>query len=274
MSKFTDLARTQPGSVISTTTYGAPVPLTIRTMNTTGVYAKTTSGSAALSGESVNGTGVRGFSTNGVGVDAASTTSTGLTAYSSCCPAINGWSADDVGVRGATSNANSWAGYFVGRVHATGGVTAPTLAAQIDDPRDPAHQYWTEAALQTDDLKSVYDGTVTTDATGRATVQLPAYVQAGHRDFRYQLTVIGQFAQAIVAQKIADNQFVIQTDKPHVEVSWQVTGRRTDPWATDHPLQVEAPKPAAEQGTYLYPQGYGQPASAAAHYTPTPPADR
>ncbi len=40
---------------------------------------------------------------------------------------------------------------------------------------------------------------------GRATITLPAYFSALNRDFRYQLTVIGQFAQAIVASEIADN---------------------------------------------------------------------
>jgi hypothetical protein len=49
-----------------------------------------------------------------------------------------------------------------------------------------------------------------------------------NRDFRYQLTVIDQFAQAIVAKKIANNTFTIRTNKPGVEVSWQITGIRHD----------------------------------------------
>ena len=44
-------------------------------------------------------------------------------------------------------------------------------------------------------------------------------------DFRYQLTVIGQFACNCLAG-IVNNGFAIKTDQPHVNVSWQVTGIR------------------------------------------------
>ena len=48
---------------------------------------------------------------------------------------------------------------------------------------------------------NVYNGNVTTDANGDATVILPDYFEALNRDFLYQLTVIGQFAQAIVKDR-------------------------------------------------------------------------
>jgi hypothetical protein len=51
---------------------------------------------------------------------------------------------------------------------------------------------------------------------------------SGVGTFRYQLTVIGQFAQAIVAAEIANRSFIIKTSKPGVKVSWQVTGIRQD----------------------------------------------
>lgn len=59
-----------------------------------------------------------------------------------------------------------------------------------------------------------------TAGEGLATVTLPDYFEALNSDYRYQLTVIGTFAQAIVAEEIEDNHFVIQTDAPHVQVSW------------------------------------------------------
>ena len=91
-----------------------------------------------------------------------------------------------------------------------------------------------------------------------ATVTLPAYFCALNRDYRYQLTVLGQFAQAIVSRKIiADNTFQIRTDKPNVEVSWQVTGIRQDAYAKENPIVVEEAKPPGEQGMYLYPAGFG-----------------
>ena len=50
-------------------------------------------------------------------------------------------------------------------------------------------------------MKNVYDGVVVTDDDGDAMVELPEWFEALNRDFRYQLTVIGQFAQAIVGQR-------------------------------------------------------------------------
>jgi hypothetical protein len=79
-------------------------------------------------------------------------------------------------------------------------------------------------------------------------------------DFRYQLTVIGgQFAQAIISKKVANNQFTIATNAPHVEVSWQVTARRNDEYMKQHPFVVEQQKPDHERGTYLRPELFGQP---------------
>jgi hypothetical protein len=106
-------------------------------------------------------------------------------------------------------------------------------------------------------MKNIYDGTVTTDADGLATVELPDWFEALNRDFRYQLTVIGQFAQAIIAQEIRDNQFVIRTDAPNVRVSWQVTGTRHDAYAEAHRIPVEEDKPDADRGKYLHPLEQG-----------------
>jgi hypothetical protein len=43
-----------------------------------------------------------------------------------------------------------------------------------------------------------------------------------------------------------------------MKVSWQVTAQRNDVYMQDHPFQPEQMKPEHKQGTYLYPQGYGQ----------------
>jgi hypothetical protein len=45
---------------------------------------------------------------------------------------------------------------------------------------------------------------------------------------------------------------VIRTDKPFVEVSWQVTGVRQDAYAEENPIQVEVEKERNEKGTLLY----------------------
>ncbi len=106
-------------------------------------------------------------------------------------------------------------------------------------------------------MMNIYNGNVTTDGRGIATVTLPDWFEALNRDFRYQLTVIGQFAQAIVGSKIANNQFTIRTDKPNVEVSWQVTGIRQDAYANAHRIPVEQDKPERERDHYIHPELYG-----------------
>jgi hypothetical protein len=132
----------------------------------------------------------------------------------------------------------------------------------IDHPLDPANKYLRHAAMESPEVLNFYNGNITTDAQGEAIVALPAYFETLNVDFRYQLTVIDQFAQAIIGSKIKDNRFTIKTDKPNVEVSWQVTGVRNDPYVRDHPFQSEPDKRPEERGTYLYPEGYGQPQSA------------
>jgi hypothetical protein len=108
-------------------------------------------------------------------------------------------------------------------------------------------------------MKNIYDGNVTTDASGQAVVELPEWFEALNRDFRYQLTTIGQPAQAWIASKIANHAFTIKTDKPNVEISWQVTGIRQDAWANAHRTPVEEEKNARDRGHYLHPELYGAP---------------
>jgi hypothetical protein len=105
-------------------------------------------------------------------------------------------------------------------------------------------------------MMNVYNGNVVTDPDGFATVTLPDYFDALNRDFRYQLTVIGTFAQAIVAEEIDGNHFVIQTDKPNVKVSWQVTGIRRDSFAEANRIQVEIDKRPEERGKYAHPEAF------------------
>ncbi len=70
--------------------------------------------------------------------------------------------------------------------------------------------------------------------------------------------MIGQFAQAIVKDEISGNTFTIQTDKPNVKVSWQVTGVRNDAWAKANRIQPEVDKPAHEKGLYIHPELFGK----------------
>jgi hypothetical protein len=189
----------------------------------------------------------------------------GVYAYSNSGTGVYGNSFSGYGVYGESTS--GWAGFFFGNVNVTGtccGASAGTF--RIDHPLDPTNQYLYHSAVESPDMKNVYDGNVTTDSRGEATVVLPSYFEALNRDFRYQLTVIGEFAQAIVSSKIRDNRFTIKTDKPNVEVSWQVTGIRQDPYANTHRIPVEQDKPANEQGKYLHATEWGQPASSGIDY--------
>jgi hypothetical protein len=141
-----------------------------------------------------------------------------------------------------------------GDLTVTGGLGKGMGSFRIDHPLDPANKYLYHSFVESPDMMNVYNGNVTTDGHGLATVVLPDYFEALNRDFRYQLTVIGQFAQAIVAKKVANSRFVIRTNKPRVEVSWQVTGIRQDAYANAHRIQVEEEKTGTERGTYLHPE--------------------
>ncbi|HET7206911.1 MAG TPA: hypothetical protein VFI95_10070 [Terriglobales bacterium] len=153
------------------------------------------------------------------------------------------------------------AGNFQGSVDITANLNVSgTKNFKIDHPLDPGNKYLIHSAVESSEMMNIYTGNVTTDTQGEATVRLPQWFEAENGDFRYQLTVIGQFAQAIISQKIANHQFTIRTSAPNVEVSWQVTGVRQDAYAKAHPLVVEQDKEARIRGFYIHPELYGAPA--------------
>ena len=140
-----------------------------------------------------------------------------------------------------------------GTVHVVGNLTKGGGSFQIDHPLDPANKYLSHSFVESPDMMNIYNGNITTDARGNATVLLPDWFEALNQDFRYQLTVIGEFAQAIIAREIEHNRFTIRTNRPHVKVSWQVTGIRHDAYANAHRIQVEEDK-GDKRGTYLHPE--------------------
>ncbi|MCW5934150.1 MAG: hypothetical protein KIT45_07605 [Fimbriimonadia bacterium] len=245
--------------------------------------------SASSSGEGVKGnatatsgvtTGVTGavHSPNGRGMIGIAYSTTGL-AYG-----VAGQSAsvDGIGVFGS-ANANSgltygvvgtavstdgYAGYFNGRAAVTGNLSKGGGSFKIDHPLDPENKYLYHSFVESPDMMNVYNGNTITGKDGFAVVELPEWFETLNRDFRYQLTVIGEFAQAIIAQKIQGNRFVIRTDKPNIEVSWQVTGIRQDPYANQYRIPVEENKSERERGKYLHPEVYGQPKEKSVHYFP------
>ena len=172
----------------------------------------------------------------------------------------SGLGGDGIFAQGGTGVSGSgYAGVFEGDVIVNGAISAGTKDFKIDHPLDPASKYLVHASVESSEMMNIYTGNVTTNTQGLATVKLPEWFEALNTDFRYQLTVIGTFAQAIVASKIHDHQFTIKTNAPNVEVSWQVTGVRQDAFAKAHPLVVEEEKDPRSKGFYLHPELYGAP---------------
>ena len=166
----------------------------------------------------------------------------------------------------------AWAGYFNGwttcngTLEVAGTLLKPGGAFRIDHPLDPENKFLQHSFVESPDMKNIYDGNVVTDANGDAVVSMPDWFDALNRDFRYQLTVIGQFAQAIVSEEIRDGRFAIKTDKPNVKVSWQVTGIRQDAYANAHRIQVEVDKDSHQRGRYIDPVAFGKPQELQLHY--------
>jgi hypothetical protein len=150
-----------------------------------------------------------------------------------------------------------FAGNFIGDLYVSGAISAGTKDFKIDHPLDPANKYLFHASVESSEMMNIYTGNVTTDGQGYATVQLPEWFEVLNTNFRYQLTVIGQFAQAIIGRKIENNRLEIRTSAPNVEVSWQVTGVRQDAYAKAHPLVVEQEKDERLRGFYIHPELYG-----------------
>ena len=131
---------------------------------------------------------------------------------------------------------------------------------KIDHPLDPENRYLLHAAIESSEVLNVYSGNVTANKEGEAVVTLPEWFEALNKDFRYQLTPIGAPAQGLyIAEKIGGNRFKIAGARPGMEVSWQVTGVRSDAVMRKHPFKAEEQKPESERGHYVDPEAYGQP---------------
>jgi hypothetical protein len=222
--------------------------------------------------ESPDGHGVLGVHTAATGLGAGVNGQTNSTA--TAAPGVRG-SADGagtsaMGVLGVSQNGigvaavggslglyaqGPQAAYFNGNVFVNGTLSKSAGSFRIDHPLDRT-KYLQHSFVESPDMMNVYNGNVRTDRRGFATVRLPGYFHALNRSFRYQLTVLGRsFARAVVWQKITgSNRFRIRTDRPEVEVSWQVTGIRKDAYANAHRIQPEIAKAAVGDTTAVSPR--------------------
>jgi hypothetical protein len=211
-----------------------------------GVHGETSSaGASGVTGVNfAGGAGIYGVGGNGVIGSSGIASGVGVGAYNS--------STGDALF--AENQSGGFAAFFLGDVDVDGNLSKAGGSFKIDHPLDPANKYLYHSFVESPDMMDIYNGNVTTDGAGNAVVVMPDWFEALNRDFRYQLTVMGQFAQAMVATKMANHMFAIKTDKPNVEVSWQLTGVRHDAWANAHRIPVEQMKAERERGFYMHPE--------------------
>jgi hypothetical protein len=173
------------------------------------------------------------------------------------CTAANG-----VGVYGS-QGIGAYAGRFDGTVFVTdsinvnGFIYGAAKPFKIDHPIDPANKYLYHTAIESPDMKTVYDGVVTLDEQGEALVKLPEWFEALNSDYRYQLTSLGHYSPVYIAREIAEGSFSIGGGQPGQKICWQVTGIRQDAWASANRTPVEEAKNEAERGYYLHPEVFG-----------------
>jgi hypothetical protein len=231
-----------------------------------GVAGTSVSGDGVF-GDSISGNGVEGDTGSelGYGVYGTNSAGDGVGVYG-YAPQEDGAGLFGQGAYGLLAGGSFAGGLFDGQVivdgdeTVNGNLSKDSGSFKIDHPLDPANKYLYHSFVESPDMMNIYNGNIITDASGEGIVTLPEWFETLNRDFRYQLTVVGQFAQAMVSGKVANHQFSIKTDKPNVEVSWQVTGIRQDAWANAHRIPVEEMKSEQERGFYKHPELYNAPA--------------
>ena len=170
-----------------------------------------------------------------------------------------------LGMSDSGSGVHAWsrtgyAGRFIGDIDVSGNVYSGAKPFRIDHPLDPENKYLTHVAVESPQMKNVYDGVVELEEDGAAWVQLPEYFEELNRDFCYQLSAIGAPAPGLyVAEEVSEKHFKIAGGEPGVKVCWQITGVRKDRWAEANPIEVEQEKSDEERGRYLYPELYNEP---------------
>lgn len=217
--------------------------------------------------------GVFGQSASGIGVSGASSESVGLHGASDATHAIVGYKDNENGVAGLFSNfavvgsgnkPGQWqfnymdAGAFDGHVYIAGNLHVGGIKGfRIDHPLDPGHKTLTHSAVESADMKNLYDGVIRLNNKGQGVVRLPKWFSALNKDFRYQLTALGGPAPNLhILKELNNNCFTVGGGVPLSRVCWQVTGTRQDAWAKAYPMQVEEKKKPKDRGRFAAPHLY------------------
>ncbi len=240
-------------------------------VNSNGIYSEATGGGGSAGYFNGTGTsnGLAAYAVTGLGLYGQSTSSHGIYGRTMAASGVGG--VLGVAANGTTYGMlgvnNQYALYGNGDIYISGNLAKGSGTFKIDHPQDPANKYLIHSFVESPDMMNVYNGNIVTDANGDATVKLPDYFLSLNKEFRYQLTAIGTFAQAIVAEEVnTANEFKIKTDKPNVKISWQVTGIRQDAYANAHRIKDVVEKTGEEKGKYIHPELFNQPAAKGIFY--------
>ena len=189
---------------------------------TYGVYGYSSSnigvyGDGANTGGKFTGGSSRSY---GVGASAGSgfitgnlapNTSVGLIATAGADVALSSLFANNqnVGLYATAGNIggrNPTAGYFQGSVSVVGTLTKSAGSFKIDHPLDPTNKYLYHSFVESPDMLNIYNGIATLNEQSEAIVEIPEWFEALNRDYRYQLTCLGQYAPVFIAEKINEGK--------------------------------------------------------------------
>ena len=164
-----------------------------------------------------------------------------------------------LGMTSTPHHPNQYAGVFFGNVRVFGTLYKSEDCFEIDHPQRPAQQFLRHVAVESDERRTVYDGEVTLDRTGAATVALAPWFASLNTRPRFQLTAIGRPAPNLHVAETDERRgsFQIAGGTPGLRVCWQVTAVRHDLWAQAHPFQVEVDKDKLSLGKYISPVEHG-----------------
>lgn len=266
---------------------------------TSGVPAVLASGSHGAGGIAAGSIGSIAVSAacqgNGIGVRATSDAGWAINAQAKSGIGILGASDSNVGVWGesqggynfgvvgkginagvaAFNSANDHAAYlaseccaawFTGNVTVTGRLSKGGGGFRIDHPTEPKEKFLNHSFVESNEMRNLYEGSVITDQTGRARIELPVWVGLVNEAFCYQLTPIGAAAPELhVEQELEDGVFRIGGAPAGTKICWMVTGRRCDHWARANPMIVEEEKEGQDRGALLHPQLHDAKAEAIEH---------
>lgn len=155
-----------------------------------------------------------------------------------------------------------------GNAYVGGGLAKGSGTFMIDDPLDPKNKLLYHSFVESPDVLNIYDGVVTLNSSGNATVELPAYFSLLNKDYTYLASPLGQPMPSLHVSQTVEPRwfglfgapvFKISGGIGGGKISWQVTGIRQDPYIIAHPIipvVKKGPDTIVNIGEYLFPQFY------------------